>query len=372
MLPADIPGTDRLLDLIDRRDDASVTIALESSPMPSEHERIQIALRNAIDDAERELSETDVPAERRASVIEALRGLIDDAEFWQHQARSIVIFASPGSLDTFRLPNVVSPHVAVGDRFDAGSLLRAVAFPHRAFVVMLTQSDTRLMEFGPDHRPVERELDLPEDHALMLERTTTGGRFDRERADGTTGDRIERERYARAAQDAVAVRVPADVPLILAASTDLEPAYRAVNTHPLLLDESITAHPDSLDEQSLSEQVRTLLDERYAREVSDWRELFGTRRAEGLATSSLDEVAAATVQAAIDELYFDMDWVEEGSIDEFGRLERAPEPGPDTYALVDEIAARVLRSGGRVRAVRNADLIDGSPVAAMLRFPLAQ
>ncbi len=37
---------------------------------------------------------------------------------------------------------------------------------------------------------------------------------------------------------------------------------------------------------------------------------------------------------------------------------------------IDEIAARVLRSGGRVRAVRSTDLPDGAPVAAVLRFPL--
>src|SRR5690606_19507570 len=139
-------------------------------------------------------------------------------------------------LDAFRLVSDVVPHVAVGDRFDTGALLRAVAFPHRAYVVELTQGGTRLLEFCPDHRPIEHELELPDDHALMLEHTTTGGRFDRDRADGATGDRIERERYARTAQDAVVRIVPAEVPLILAAATDLEPAYREVNTHPLLLD----------------------------------------------------------------------------------------------------------------------------------------
>src|SRR5690606_543507 len=198
MLPADIPDTDHLLDLIDHRDEASATITLPSSPLPADHQRIRIALRNAIDDAERQLEQKELPRGSSKAVIDALRALNDDDEFWQHQSRSIVIFASPTRIDAFRLVNEVVEHVAVGDRFDTGTLLRAVAFPHRAFVIELTQGGTRLLEFGPDHRPFERELDLPSDHALMLEHTTTSGRFDCERADGATGDRIERERYARA------------------------------------------------------------------------------------------------------------------------------------------------------------------------------
>lgn len=372
MLPADIPDADQLLDLIDHRDEASVTITLPSSPLPPDHQRIRIALRNAIDEAESQLQQKDLPRGSAEAVINALRTLNDDDEFWQHQSRSLVIFAAPTHVDAFRLANEVATHVAVGDRFDTGTLLRAVAFPHRAFVVELTQGGTRLLEFGPDHRPLERELDLPSDHALMLEHTTTNGRFDRDRADGATGDRIERERYARAAQDAVVRVVPPDVPLIIAASTDLEPAYRQVNTHPKLLDAGVESHPDALDDERLSDLVRGILDDHYAAELRQWREDFGALRTQGLATSRLDDVAKAATQAAVDVLHFDMDATDEGTIDEFGAVRHAREPGPDTYALVDEIAARVLRAGGHVRAVRNADLIDGSPVAAVLRFPVAR
>lgn len=370
MLPADIPDTDRLVELIDHRDAASVTITLESSPIPRDHERIKIALRNLIDAAERQLAEVALPRGTADRVIASLRELLRDDEFWDAQSRSLVVFASPDELVAFRLANTVAEHVAVGDRYDAGSLLRAVTFPHRAFAVELTQGGAQLFEFGPDGEPHEHQLDLPEDHALMLEHTTTGGRFDRHRAAGTTGDRIERERYARAVQDAVTAIVPKHVPLVLAAATDLDPAYRAVNTHKFLLDDGIAGHPEALGEKELSDRVRAILDAHYAAELDAWRERFGSLRSEGLATSRFDEVALAATTSAVDTLHFDMDWTEEGLIDEFGTVQRAEQDGPATYALVDEIAARVLRSGGTVRAVRNEDLIDGSPVAATLRFPL--
>lgn len=65
MLPADIPHIDHLLELIDHRDEASVTLTIPSSPLPNDHERIRIGLRNAVDDAERELAEKDLPRSAR-------------------------------------------------------------------------------------------------------------------------------------------------------------------------------------------------------------------------------------------------------------------------------------------------------------------
>jgi hypothetical protein len=39
-----------------------------------------------------------------------------------------------------------------------------------------------------------------------------------------------------------------------------------------------------------------------------------------------------------------------------------------TYGIVDEIARRVLLAGGRVLAVRAADMPGEGPVAAILRY----
>ncbi|MDX2375894.1 hypothetical protein M4I32_03665 [Microbacterium sp. LRZ72] len=373
MLPADLPDTAGLLDLTDARSEASVTIVATSSPVPAEHGRVRIGLRNLIDDAERQLAEGDVPGASQRAVIDPLRELLDENDpFWTHQSASLIIFASPERIETFRLANAVEDHASVGDRFDTGPLLRAITFPHRAFVLQLSKGEVRLSELGPDHRLIERPLALPDDHHTILERAENHGQADMPRPQGTTGDRLERERYCRVVQDELVKVVPKSIPVILAATTDLDPAYRAVNTHPLLLEKGIDAHPDSLTERDIDGAARGILDEHYAAELSDWRERFGSLRSEGLATSRIAEVAVAASAAGIDELLFNMDDTAEGTIDDYGRIEHADEPGPDTYVLVDEIAARVLRSGGRARAVRNKDLLDGSPVAATLRFPVPE
>jgi hypothetical protein len=46
------------------------------------------------------------------------------------------------------------------------------------------------------------------------------------------------------------------------------------------------------------------------------------------------------------------------------------EDDASSYGVVDEVARRVLLSGGRVLAVRRADIPDGSSVAAIMRYAL--
>jgi len=206
MLASDLPDTATLLGLIDARHPASATIVVPSSPIPSERRLSQLRLREGIDEVARQLAESDLAEDDRQAVLAPLRGLLEDDEFWQSQSRSIVVFAAPGRLEAFRLPSRLEARAAVGDRFDAGPLLRAVAFPRRAFIVRLSREGARLSEIGPDQGLTERPIDLPDDLWAALEHTTTDGQRDMPRPQGTTGDRIEREKFSRIAPSCASSR----------------------------------------------------------------------------------------------------------------------------------------------------------------------
>lgn len=367
-----LPTSTDLAELTEHRDDLSVSIYLPSSPLPLETEAVKIALKNAINDAEAQLTEIGLPNQRISALGDTLRELESDREFWQNQSRAIAVFAAPGVLRAFRLANALHSQVSVGDRFDVGTLMRSVTFPHGGYVLSVTEGEVHLLELSADQHPAELDLPaLPADLHTVLEYTTTSGRFDRESADGATGQRIEQQRYCRLVQDAVLERIAdTSLPLILAASRELEPAYREINSYDGLLERGIQANPESLTIDELDARTREILDEHYASELREWRERFGTQRSNGLATSQLSEVARAATGAAVEGLLFDIDSTLEGTIDDFGVVSAADEPGPATYGIVDEIAVRVLRGGGVVKAVRAGDLPDDSPVAAILRYPL--
>lgn len=366
-----LPTNEDLTELTKHRDDASVSIYLPSTPVTREVDAVQLALKNAASEAVTQLRGTDTHKKQVDEIAETLEGFQSNREFWRFQAHAMAIFVAPGVVHAYRLANSLQPLVAVGDRFDLGPLLRSVSFTNGGYVLSVAEGRNRLLELSADASPIELELGLSDELDDVLEDTKYQGRFDRHRADGTTGERVERERYARLVQDAVLAHISeSTLPLILAASQDLEPAYRAINSYRGLLEHGIEANPEALSVEDLSKRARAILEDHYENKLVQWRELFGTRKANGLATSQLSEVARAATAAGVESLVFDMDSTVEGSIDDTGVVHEASEPDAEHYGIVGEIAARVLRSGGTVKAVRAADLPDNTPVAAMLRFPM--
>ncbi|QEW03733.1 hypothetical protein [Microbacterium lushaniae] len=366
MLARDFPDNAQLLNLIEARTPGSVSLVIGSSPLPADHDRARIALRDAIDEAARRLEVLELPRGARAATVERLREALQDDELWANQSRGMLILATADEMQWYRLPFEVSDDVSVGDRFDLRMLLRARSDASSAFVLQLSRGLVRLTEIASGTDVVDHPLHLPDDHDLMLEHASNDGRADRASAQGSDGDRPERERFCRAVNEAVVAVIPRGAPLILAVTDDFRPAYRAENTHALLLEDEIPAHPESLADQELADRALEVLRLRRERKVAEWKERFGSLRAQGLATSRVSQVAAAAAAAAIEELRLDQDAERSGTVDEFGRVHA----GGDGRFLLLDLAADVLRTGGTVIAVPREELTDGSPVAAILRFPV--
>jgi hypothetical protein len=73
---------------------------------------------------------------------------------------------------------------------------------------------------------------------------------------------------------------------------------------------------------------------------------------------------------AVDSILVDIDETIRGRIDERGAVVFAKQASATNYGLVDEIATRVLATGGRVIGVRKADIPQGDALAAILRYPV--
>lgn len=371
----DIPSREDFVELSKHRADGSVSLyvgsgAGESSPpIVRDTEAARLALRTATADALTELESIGVGRTERDTISKSVEALDRDRTFWGTPARTIAVFLAPNFTRAFRVRNGLPAHSAVGDRFDIGPLLRATTFTHSGYVLAVTEGDVRLIFLGPDASSEKIELpNLPDDIAETLTAADSDGRFDRRRADGALGPKIEQRRYCSAVQDAVLEVIGnSGLPLVLAAAADLEPAYREVNKYRHLLTTGINANPTSLSLHDLEERGRAVLDQHSESELATWRESFGTKRANGLASSQLSDVARAASEGLVDTLLFDLASTEEGSIDDSGTITIAAEPGPTTYGLVDEVAVRVLRTGGTVKAVRRDDLPDDKPVAATFR-----
>jgi hypothetical protein len=102
-----------------------------------------------------------------------------------------------------------------------------------------------------------------------------------------------------------------------------------------------------------------------------WKKTFAARGNEDLATTDIARAARAATYGAIETMLVDIDEVVPGTVDEKdGAVTFAKSANTTDYAVVDEIASRVIRHGGRVLGVRKADNPAGKSLAAILRYSM--
>lgn len=370
MLYIDRPTNEEIAALNIARADACVSIYVPTTPLTQHIGAAQIEYRNLAKSALAELDTAGFDKRRRARLEEGLAMLDADDEFWRLQAHSLAVFATPDRVLTFRLANKLKAMAEVSDRFHLKPLLRAVTFPHEAFVLALSENEVRLFEVLPDAPPAPIKIaEMPKDAASYARKATLNDRSPSGRIQGSEGQRVRHLQYLRAIDAALRpVLSGRSTPLILAAVDPLASLFRTVNTYPHLLPRGIRMSPDGMKDANLAEQAVPALDEAYAAEISRDRALFEARSSQGRVATDLTDVARAATYGAVEALFVDFDEVVPGTIDENGVVTFADAASARTYGIVDEIAARVLASGGRVMAVRRADIPGGGGLAAILRY----
>jgi hypothetical protein len=372
MFYVDTPTPLDIADLNAERADAAVSIYLPTTPQTVQIGGSRIHYGNLVKQAVDQLQSADFDKRRLALLQEELVMLAEDDDFWRVQANSLAVFATPDRIITFRLANRLTAMTQVSDRFHLNPLLRAVTFPHQTFVLALSENHVRLVEVFSDMPPVEIKVpDLPKDAAISAGKSTLNDRSPVGRIQGSEGQRVRHLQYVRRVDAALRpVLAGRDTPLILAAVDPLASLYRIVNSYACLLPTVIRESADHMTNAQLAEKAIPILDQAYAAEIAAVRALFETRAGQGRTATDLTDAARAATFGTVDTLLVDMDQALPGTIDENGIITLADKECANTYGVVDEIAGRVLVTGGRVLAVRQNDIPGEGSLAAILRYPI--
>jgi hypothetical protein len=354
------------------RADICVSIFLRTNPVTRETAGDRIELKNLAKEAISRLEANDAVDRRRvAELSDHLRDLVEDDEFWRHQARSLAIFATPESIRTFRVPNLLEPIVVVSDRFHLKPLLRTVTFPNAAYVLALAEGSVRLVEVFADLPAAVVKIDgLPKDAGAAVGRSNVNDRSPSGRLHGWEGQKVLLRQFSRSVDRSLRAHLAgSDIPLVLAAAQPLASIYRSINTYPHLATTTIEGSPGALSDDELAERARTVLDGLYREELAGIRALFDTRESQGRTTTDVDLAARAATFGAVAILLVDIDEIALGTVDDqSGAVVFANDADALGYGVVDEIAHRVMRAGGRVLGVRSDDMPGGKSLAAILRY----
>lgn len=365
----DIPSQSELEQLIAVDATPSVSIYLPTTPVTSDADGERIQFKNQLTQAEALLNERGVARNDIQAIVEPLAELDRDYGFWTELARTLAVFATPSRSWLFRLPSELEAAVRVGDRLDIKPLLRALTFPHTAFVLALAQGSCRLVEIAADVPP--QAVAVP-GMPSGVDSAAGTGRSPSERMLGDEGQKVRVRQYARRVDSALrGVLTGRRRPLILAAAAPVDDMFRQVNSYPNLLAETIAGNPETLTDAELAERARPLLDAHYAAELAQLRERLDAWSARGRAAVEIGDVARAATFGAVDTLLVDIDVHVAGTVDaETGAVELIDSEDDFAPGVTDEVARRTLAAGGRVVAIRTADMPAGGPLAALLRYPV--
>lgn len=373
MLFVDIPTIPEIKALVTQRHPASVSIYIATTPVTQDVSADRIEFDNLAKAAADQLAEGGTDKRSIAAIADQLGDLSADDEFWKFQAHSLAVLVTPERIRTFRLPNRLTAHVEVSDRFHLKPLLRSVTFPHDAYVLALSENDIRFVQIFSDLPPHEVKVsELPKSASDALKKATINDRSHSRRIHGSEGQNVRLRQYARMVDAALrGVLSGRDVPLILAAAEPLASIYRSLNTYPALLDDIVQGGPDRTTLGELADAARPILDAEYAREIERLNALFVERENQGRATTDVAHAARAATFGAIDSLMVDIDASIPGTVnEEDGGVTFATEATARTYDIADEIAGRALLSGARVLGVRRESIPGGGDLAAILRYPI--
>jgi hypothetical protein len=372
VLHLDIPTLAELRELVGVRADLCVSIYLPTTPRTQDAQADRIALKNAAAEVAKAALAEGADKRRVAALEELLLDLVDDDEFWRFQAHSLAVLATPERVRTWRLPNRLTPIVERADRFHLKPMLRAMTFPYEAFVLALSANGARLLEVPRDLPPVEVKVEgMPKDAQEATRRKSIDRRSHSGRMHGDEGKKVFLEIYARKVDAAVrAFLAGRELPVVLAATAPLDSIFASVTSLPQLAPRTIRTSPETASDLELAEAARSVLDELYAERIRAFHALFATRAGQHRATTDIATAARAATIGAVDRLMVDIDEVVPGTVDEETGAVTFAEPSGSTYGVVDEIAGRVLLTGGQVLGVRREDIPERASLAAILRYPL--
>lgn len=365
MLHVDLPTNDDLRYLA-AAEGLTVTIYVPTTPVTPQADADRIAFGNLARDGVQAARDAGLSTADAAALQEALDDLVDDDDFWAHQAHGLAVVATVDRVNTFRLPTPVGPSVHTGDRAHLAPLVAAAAAP-RAFIALALSADgARLLESAGDGVALRVPVpDMPVSASDHAGKASINDRSHSGRLVGDEGRNVHLRSYARAVHAAVRPLLHGESePLVLVATEPLAGMYRAVSTYPHLVADGVDLSADHLDDAAVIQRAAPVADAASNAETDRLLGLLVERQQAGRAALDASTVARAAVQGAVDTLLIDTRAGIGGRVGDDGSL---LDGGTDS-SVVEDLVRLVVATGGAVRDVPTDRLPNATPVAAILRW----
>lgn len=349
-----------------------------------------IRLKNLIRKAEERLTELGTRDVEAAGLLEPVRRLLDDQDFWEHQREGLAVFAAKGFFETFRLPVAFRELAVVENRFHLKPLFPLLNGDGHFYILCLSRKHIRLLSCRR-HSAQEVDLgDIPTSfkeamgdltrrytqfQAATSSKTVSRSPIFHGHGTGEDDFKAELVKYFQIVDDGLArleVDIDRDAPFVLAGVEYLLPRFKELTTLSHVLDEGLTGNADDLSPQELHDKAWEIVEPYFLEDQRRAAERFGDLKGKGRATHQIEEILPAAHDGRIDTLFTARGVRVWGKYDperrevSFQEEQNAQRNGSED--LLDRAAIQTFLNGGRVFAVEQKDVPEGHAAAAIFRY----
>jgi hypothetical protein len=353
------------------RADHCVSIYLPTHAVSRETEQDKILFKNLCNSAIVQLESAGADKRRVLAIQGQIKPIFDDLQFWNHLSGGLAIFITPESIESFRLPRVVTQEVEVSDRFHIKPLIPLLAFPQTAYVLELSENRVKLWEVTESDIHEVEVLGMPASFDAAMKKRTGQPTADAESVSMRQAEqkKIRQRQFVRDVEEALRPFLLGQrVPLVLAGVDTLLVYYQEANTYAHMTATTISGNQEHRRRDHFAADARAIAAGRFEADIRSLLDQVEALHHERLSSTDIDEIARAASEGRVESLIVDVER------ELYGRLSRsaAALPGAEasatTYDILDELVGVTVRQGGDVIGLRQSEMPDGVKAAAIFRY----
>ena len=321
------------------------------------------------------------------SLLDSFDRLAEDDEFWAHPQDGIAVFAAPGFSHVEKVQRTMPELIVVNDHLHVKPLVRVYQSEDTYQILALGRGEVKLYQgnryvldevvMAPSvPRTIDEALgpNTPAQGVARMATFSAGKGPQGATAHHGHGSKmddvhIDMERFFRAVDRAIteAHSKPSALPLILAALPEYHSHFRQVSHNPYLLDDGIPINAEAVTPEALRDQAWRLMEPRYHARLAQLIDMYHAAHARGLATDDLTHALEFATDGRVGTLLVEAERRIPGHVD--GRMPRHADPKePAAGDILDDLAERVLKTGGQTIVAPHGSMPSRTGLAAVFRY----
>ena len=372
--------------LLDKCDPPCLSLYQPTHRHHPDNQQDPIRFQNLLKELEEPLRQQ-FPKDDIRTLLQPFLALANDRDFWNHTLDGLAVLGARGIFRVYKLQRPVTEFVLVADSFHTKPLMRILQSADRYQVLGLNRQEIRLFEGNRDAldeielaRTVPKTItealgdELTEPHRTVTSYGGIGeGHSPMHHGHGGKESEVDTdaERFFRAIDRGILEHhsKPTGLTLILAALPQYHHLFHQVSHNPLLIEDSIEVHPDSLTIEELRQRAWQILEPHYLARLAKLVEEFGNAKSKGLGDDVLVQVAKAIAVGRVATLMIEAVRKIPGRIDSAtGEIEFGDLSHPEVDDVLDDLGELALKKGGQIVIVPAERMPTDTGIAAIYRY----